>query len=572
MEIITTEAPAAPTTWEPVEDSQPTALIRWIRPGVYNPRKFFDPATMTALEEAIRAAGGVLQPILVRRMDDQYFGIIAGERRYRAAKAVYGDDYRMPITVKDVDDETAAAMSIIENVARADMAPSEEAVAAARLVGKFKGDRDEVARMLGWSRTVLDKRLALMNCSSAVLDSLNERKIKLGHAELLAALAKEKQDKLLPVLISESKTVEELKKVIEGVACSLSSAIFDKSQCATCQYNSELQTELFGESIGTGNCTNRSCFTEKSEAQLQVIEAGMKDEYPLVRIVRSGDNHTRVQLVVEGPTGVGAEQAKACHACVNFGAAVSGLPDSMGKVFRGQCFDTGCNQKKVAAQLAATKAANAESKSITTKGAAGAAKSGAPGKVSVEKAVTTVSETDRVKAYRVALWRKCLRREVAADPSVANHYLLSVCLSDLGRKIEGTTMRKLFERIVPDETCQSGLSPALAVVAPLSGEQRHSLTVALAVAAVEGVDVSDLVTLCKYQKLDLRKYWKLSKDFLDLLTKSEMKVVADEIGLLKAMGDTVAKTFAKPKPELIEALLKIDGFDYAGKVPRVLLF
>lgn len=134
-------------------------------------------------------------------------------------------------------------------------------------------------------------------------------------------------------------------------------------------------------------------------------------------------------------------------------------------------------------------------------------------------------------------------------------------------------MRKLYERIVPDETCSATeLDKALDAAAGLTEVHRQNLTVALTVAAIEGLDVPSLVRLCKYQKLDLRRYWKLSKDFLDLLTKSEMKVVANEIGLLAALGDSTAKVFNKPKPELIEALLKVEKFEYEGKVPRVLLF
>lgn len=96
-------------------------------------------------------------------------------------------------------------------------------------------------------------------------------------------------------------------------------------------------------------------YTEKTDNKLDGIVFGLKDEYQVVRIVRAGDIHTRAQLVVEGATGVGDEQAKACHACDNFGAAVSGLPDSLGRVFGGQCFDIVCNQQKVAARLKAEK-------------------------------------------------------------------------------------------------------------------------------------------------------------------------------------------------------------------------
>ena len=549
----------------------PTIALGKIRAG-RNPRKYFDPVEMAELTDSVRE-NGVIQPILIRPLDGDEFELVAGERRYRAAKTAHGDDYPMPVTIKALTDDEADRLALIENVQRADMAPSEEAVAAAKIVGQLKGDRDEAARVLGWSRGTLDKRLALMNCSPSVLDALNTRQIQLGHAELLATLAKDKQDKLLPVIVSEKKTVAELKKTIEAAACSLATAIFDKAECAACPHNSSLQTEMFSEAIASGNCTNRGCYTQKTEKQLETVAYGLKDEYPVVRIVRVGDNHTRVQLVVDGPTGVGEDQAKACHACENFGVAVSGLPDSIGKVFRGQCFDTGCNATKVAARLKAERDAKAPAQKGTPASSQPAAKTG--GKASAAEAVVTkISESDKVKAYRSALWRKALRREAAANPETANSYLVAIALSGLSRDIGAVVMGKIYEKLADDKASVTDLEKNLTTVEELAADKRQQLTIGLTVAAIEGLDVRNLVTLCKYHKLDLRQHWTLqkSKDFLELLTKSEMKVLADELGIRKALGDNFAKVFNKSKPELIEALLNVEGFDYAGKLPKVLCF
>ena len=90
-----------------------------------------------------------MRPIVVRPVEDGYYEMVAGERRYRAAKEVFGTEYEMPIMMKDVDDETAEALAIIEKVVRDDMAPSEEAAAVARLVDKLKGDREEAAASVG---------------------------------------------------------------------------------------------------------------------------------------------------------------------------------------------------------------------------------------------------------------------------------------------------------------------------------------------------------------------------------------------------------------------------------------
>ena len=130
-----------------------------ILPG-RNPRGYFDPAEMTALEDSVKSKG-VLQAILVRPRDAGRYEIVAGERRWRAAKKVFGDEYEIPALVRDLDDGEADEAALIENIQRADMSPTEEAEAAAKILGRCQGDRDEASHRLGWSRTTLDKRLAL---------------------------------------------------------------------------------------------------------------------------------------------------------------------------------------------------------------------------------------------------------------------------------------------------------------------------------------------------------------------------------------------------------------------------
>jgi len=545
----------------------------------HNPRKYFDPAEMAEMVASVKETG-VIQPIIVRVDEEDVFILVAGERRYRAAMIAHGEDYEIPISLSEIDEVQAKQRALIENVQRANMAPSEEAAAAAEQVGICKGDREEAARIIGWSLATLEARLALMNCSNAVLDALNTRKIKLGHGELLAALPKEIQDKLLPVIIKEDKSISEVRKTIEQVACSLTAAIFDKTDCAGCHHNSANQGEMFGESISTGNCTNRACYAGKTEKQLDSVVTGLRDEYPVVRIVRAGDNETRVQLAVDGPKGVGAKQAIACHACQNYGAAVSGLPDSLGKVYKGQCFDSVCNMKKVAARLQADKAASqpqeiqpkASTGSRTApakKAAAGAAGTSTP---STNPSVTTVSESDKIKTYRVAFWRKALRREVGRDPATARKYLIAIVLSGNARCIEENTFSGIWEKMTDERVPAKDVTKSAAAVQAAPDDTLDKAMSGIAVAAIEGLEVNYLTQLCKHHKLDLGLHWKLCKEFLELITKSEMMVVADELGLQAALGENFKKVFGKSKAEVIDALLAVEGFDYTGKLPKVLKY
>ncbi|MFL9886798.1 PRTRC system ParB family protein [Paraburkholderia agricolaris] len=552
---------------------QPTIPLKHIKLG-RNPRTYFDSKKMAELTESIRERG-VDTPVIVRPLNDVDFELIAGGRRYRAAMEARGEEYPMPVSIRDVDDVEARIIALTENSQRDDLSPSEEAIDAAEMLGLLRGDRDEVAKVLGWSRSTVDSRLALMNCSQAVLGALNTRQIGLGIGELLAALSKENQDKVLPVIVAEKRSIADVRKLVESASCALTSAIFDKTDCAGCQHNSATQAQMFGEAIGTGNCTNRTCFNEKTERQLETIAVPLRDEFQVVRIVRAGDNNTRIQLAVDGSKGVGLEQAKACHACSNYGAAVSGLPDSMGKVYRGQCFDTVCNMKMVGKRIQAEKAAMQPAKQAAEKGSAAAKTTGGSSSrapASTNPSVTVVSESEKVKAYRVKLWRKALRADIGNNADLCRQYLIAIVLSGYARQIEQSSFRKMFERIAGGEAPVSDLPESVAVVQACSEQAQSTLMIAMLFSAIDGLDVPHLTQLCQTHKLDLRKHWKLDKELLELITKSEMMVLADELGIRAALGDNFRKVFGKSKPEVIDALLAVEGFDYAGKLPKVLKF
>lgn len=538
-----------------------------------NPRTYFDPAALAELEQLV-SAQGVNQPILVRPKAGKY-EIVAGYRRVHVATKLFGSlpDYEIPVLVKELSDAEAEIAAVTENTGRDAMSPTEEAAEAAKVLGELKGDRDEAARRLGWSRSTLDKRLALMNCSEIVRVALNERKIDLGHAELFATLQRETQDKLLPVVIGEKKTVAELKAVVQHIAAKLTAAIFDKADCAACPHNSTMQASMFGESITAGSCTKPQCYNDKTEAALQLIADGLKEDYPIIRIVRAGDNTTRVRLEAEGPKGVGAEQAEACKACSDYGAAVSALPDALGKVFRGQCFNTLCNTKKVAARIKAEDEAQkqAESKKSSPAKPSGTA-SGSKEAVEQEKPVTTISETERMKTYRVALWRKAMKAEIVASPELSRQYLLAFCINGSARHIESSKLGEAFKKLTGKATSVASMDGNLQLIAEADPAVRDTLMTLLAATAVSSIEEHHLRQLAKFHQLDLRKHWKLDKEFLDLLTKSEIEVLAKDVGLDKAFGEGFKKLFADKKDPLIEKLLKVDGFNYSATIPKVIKY
>lgn len=539
-----------------------------------NPREYFDPKELEDLTASVREHG-INQPILVRSIGDDQYQIIAGERRYRAALAAHGVEYDMPVLIRECSDSEARILANIENTLRADMSATEEARSAAIIVGEVKGDRDEAARLLSWSRSKLDSRLALMNCSESVRKALNERTIKLGHAELFASLSKENQDKILPALIERQLSVLDLKSLIEKAAAKLSAAIFDKADCAACPHNSSVQRTMFSESVTDGSCTNNACYKTKTEAALEITKESLKDEYPVIRIVRAGDNFAQVKLRADGPTGVGEAQAEACRGCADFGAAVSALPERMGMVFKDQCFNTACNQQKVAARIRSEKEAkDALAKAATEAAGATVAPKGATEAKAKEKPAevkTTVSEGDKVKAYREEVWRTAMKKEIGASYDLSVQYLITLAVTGNIRHVNQTGMTKVFEKLLGASKAND-LQKVADQAQQLSPDQMDNAMQMLAVSAMEDLPVTELTRLCKHIKLDLTKHWKMDATFLALFTKSEIEVIAKSTKLDKALGDGFKKLFTEKKDVLIEKLLAVKGFDYSAAIPPVLMY
>ncbi|WP_038205782.1 PRTRC system ParB family protein [Xenophilus azovorans] len=559
---------------------QPTLPIRLIVQGK-NPREYFDPDEMAELEEGIRAVG-VLEPIVVRPIPGtELFEIIAGERRWRAAKNVFGDDYDMPVVIKDASDETAEAMSVIENYHRAAMSPAEEARAAQRQLMRQRGDKEETARLMGWSPEVLERRLALMACTPAVLKALTTRSIQLGHAELLSGIPPEKQGSVLAGVLAQKVPVAVLKSQLGRYARRLSDAIFDTAQCSRCAHNSARQAGLFTESLGEGYCQHPSHFEELTLQAVQARADALRDEYPVIRIVNVSDGFTPLPLTAEGDLGVGAPQYTSCQGCQSFGCTVSAMPGSYGEVSRSLCFDAACNSQKVAlwrkaqrdAQAAVTEAAG---KGATKPTAKGTGKAGQKAKARHKAAAASAPANQtpqRVVAHRLTEWRKWLAKALMAQPQRSQRVLIALVLAGRGADLREAQFRNAFERIAGQTAPAAfGVRGGLQRADAAPEAQLDRLLQAATASAAFGVNTSDLELLLNYAEVDEGRYFQWDKEFLDLFTMSELESLAAEVGLKKAMGAGFKAARASKKQEFITALLKVPGFSYQGTVPAVMRY
>ena len=545
-----------------------------------NPRKHFDEAHLNDLANSIKQIG-VLQPILVRPTDNGRFQIVAGERRYRATILAYGNDdsVTIPVMVRSMSDEEADRAALTENVEREKMSTLDESESAARILGACKGDRDEAARMLGWNRTTLDRRLSLMYAIPSVRDALRNDEITLGHAELLAVLRKESQEVALSMLMKQEKrpSVPAFKDMLERMALSLEKAIFGKEGCQNCQFNTGNQQALFTETLTAGNCTNKQCYDQKTDAHLEVLAESLRDDYQVVRIIRPGDNFTIIPLRADGAKGVGTEQAQACRSCQNFGAAVSAVPDKLGQVYKDQCSDTACNVRMVAARIKAETAAKAPpqtsaetpTKATGQGGQTESAKAPASNAKPARAAAAPASLSNAVKTYREEVWRAIFKRVVQrADvvtnravllaivlhrPSVLSSRNLSEDTAALGLKHTETNVGKLLADCLSLENAQ--LSAALSHVAA---------------SASADLEIQHITGILETLEVKIEQHWQLNAEFLGRLTKNEIDTLCTELGIKTVLDGQYAKLLAGKKDDFVKGVLEIKDFDYIGLIPKAM--
>jgi ParB family chromosome partitioning protein len=200
----------------PAPAGDPTTLpLAVLQAGKYQPRTRMDEGSLYELAESIRSQG-VMQPILVRPLDAGRYEIIAGERRFRAAKLAGLDT--VPVLVKPVADEAAAVMALIENIQREDLNPLEEAQGLKRLVDEFGLTHEQAAQAVGRSRSAASNLLRLLNLAEPVQQMLMAGDLDMGHARALLALGGAGQITTASEIAGRKLSVREAEKLVARVA------------------------------------------------------------------------------------------------------------------------------------------------------------------------------------------------------------------------------------------------------------------------------------------------------------------------------------------------------------------
>lgn len=197
-----------------VAESMQHLKINLLQPGKYQPRTSMDQSSLQELSESIKVQG-VMQPILVRPVAIERYEIIAGERRWRAARLAGLD--QVPVIIREVPDESALAMSLIENIQRENLNPLETAMGIQRLIKEFGMTHQTAGEALGSSRSAISNLLRLLNLAAPVQDLMMQGKIEMGHGRALLVLPAVKQIEVANLIAHKQLSVRETEKLIKRI-------------------------------------------------------------------------------------------------------------------------------------------------------------------------------------------------------------------------------------------------------------------------------------------------------------------------------------------------------------------
>jgi ParB family chromosome partitioning protein len=215
-----------------------------LSPGKYQPRTHMDQAALAELADSIKQRG-IVQPILVREIGKDKFEIIAGERRWRAAQLA--GLATVPVLVREIADDAALGIGLIENIQREDLNAMEEATGIQRLIDEFKLTHEEAAKAVGRSRSAVSNLLRLLELAKPVQDMVMAQKLDMGHARALLSLAKSKQVELAHQIVHKSLSVRDAERLAKTTSAP------PKSKKAALSNNADvrrLETDL-SDKLGT---------------------------------------------------------------------------------------------------------------------------------------------------------------------------------------------------------------------------------------------------------------------------------------------------------------------------------
>lgn len=569
-----------------------------------NARRFEEnltPAREAKLAELVASieVSGIVQPLVVRHDEGGIYRIIAGERRYRAAKVLCEqrglacEDYLVPVTVQDVTDEQAQAIMLAENACREDLTPLETARGYQAYLEKMGNHPDavlELSRRTGVAAHAIRRQVALLSLPQPLLDCWEKGELTQGHIEQFTRLADEKEIlEALTTCLRARMTVRELQTHLLNQKPSIGGAFFDKAECATCPHNSGQQRGLFVDTTDAKEscCLNLGCFEAKQQRFMESQWGRSKAKQLL------GTNGFRFahKSTVNDRIVIPGEPKERCQACPEFVSIVT-LNAKAAKglervcVGKRECFD-----ELYAAPVAKPTPAQTD-KAAPVKGEAkGKGKAGKP----VNKAAATGAEPEEVidpkraakrgEEHREKFFKSSIPATVATLPP---NEPTSVRLALLGLALASSDAKKvLCDRLgINDMADKDKLAVALFEIDTkelLPTLQQMALAPILSgMEGTWGSTSSPAIRKVVAEKvgIDLSKEFPLTEEFLKAMTKAELVRMGEEPQVDLWGSEEVARyreehhkgkaLHSLKKSELIDMVLK-SGVTLTGRTPSEIL-
>ncbi len=263
--LLSTPAEAAPTS--PQSDKKPVSGLNYIPVDLvdrspYQPRQTMTEEGLTELADSIRSQG-LIQPIVVRKMGNRY-ELIAGERRWRAVQKAGLD--QIPAVIKEVNDESAAAMALIENLQRENLNPIEEAFAMSNLTKEFDWTHQEVADALGKARATVSNMLRLLELPNEVREMMKQEKLTMGHARALLSLPANKQIHVASTIVAKNLTVRQAEQVIRKL---INSDNNKSSKSSKKDPNIQNLENIIADTLGAAVAIKQNANSKKGKIEIQ---------------------------------------------------------------------------------------------------------------------------------------------------------------------------------------------------------------------------------------------------------------------------------------------------------------
>ncbi len=219
--------------------------VNQLQPGKYQPRSHMDESALHTLADSIKSQG-IMQPILVREIASERYEIIAGERRWRASQLAGLEE--VPVLIREIEDESALQMALIENIQRENLNPLEEALGIKRLIDEFAMTHEKAANAVGRSRVAVSNLLRLLTLANGVQSMLMENKLDMGHARALIGLDAAQQVMLANKIVQENLSVRE----VEGLVKKTGETEQKKTPKATINPDIAALQNTLSETLGAG--------------------------------------------------------------------------------------------------------------------------------------------------------------------------------------------------------------------------------------------------------------------------------------------------------------------------------